>query len=185
MNRIVYKNDKLHLGTFTPNEDYKLVGKYKGLYIWVDDNEGKFLQMEICTDNNSLGYLFGRKSKSYNRVMLLDLEKSRSRLFKNSYEISMVAIDGRYQGFGLAAKIYRYLMKKTGITLKAGSHQSIGGRAIWNDLAAYKDVQVVGKRSNEFIDMEAGEDQEMSTGIEGINCYDSGTFSAYAYYRDL
>ena len=59
MNRITYKNDMLHLGTFTPNEDYKLVGKYKGLYIWVDDNEGKFLQMEVCTDNNSLSYLFG------------------------------------------------------------------------------------------------------------------------------
>ena len=173
----------LHLGTFTPNEDYKLVGKYKGLYIWVDDNEGKFLQMEVCTDNNSLSYLFGRKSKSYNRVMTLDLDRSRSRLFKNSYEISMVAIDGRYQGFGLSAKIYRYLMKKTGITLKAGTQQSIGGRAIWNELAKYKDVQVVGKKNKYCYDMEVGEEQEMSTGIDGVNCYDSGNFTAYAYYK--
>mgnify|MGYP003632751377 FL=1 len=183
MNRITYKNDMLHLGTFTPNEDYKLVGKYKGLYIWVDDNEGKFLQMEVCTDNNSLSYLFGRKSKSYNRVMTLDLDRSRSRLFKNSYEISMVAIDGRYQGFGLSAKIYRYLMKKTGITLKAGTQQSIGGRAIWNELAKYKDVQVVGKKNKYCYDMEVGEEQEMSTGIDGVNCYDSGNFTAYAYYK--
>ena len=185
MNRIVYKNDKLHLGTFTPDEDHKLVGKYKGLYIWVDDNEGQFLQMEICTDNNSISRLFGRKSKSYNRVMVLDLDRSRSKLFKNSYEISMVAIDARYQGFGLAAKIYRYLMKKTGITLKAGTQQSIGGRAIWNDLAKYKDVQVVGKKNKDCYDMEASEEREMTTGIKGVNCYDSGNFTAYAYYRDL
>ena len=95
----------------------------------------------------------------------------------------MVAIDGWYQGFGLSAKIYRYLMKKTGITLKAGTQQSIGGRAIWNELAKYKDVQVVGKKNKYCYDMEAGEEQEMSTGIDGVNCYDSGNFTAYAYYK--
>lgn len=188
MKRIVFDNDRLHLGLFTPTEDHKLIGKYRGLYLWVDANDGKFLEIEVCRDRSysNLRDIFGIKTKSYDRIMTLDLEQSRSRVFKKSFEVSMVNIDGRYQGFGLAAKVYRYLMKKTGVTLKAGSQQSIGGRAVWNELAKYKDVQVVGKKdSSGLIDMEAGEDREMTTGIDGVNCYDSGTFTAYAYYRDL
>ena len=74
-------------------------------------------------------------------------------------------------------------MKKIGLTLKAGTQQSPGGRFIWNELAKYKDVQVVGKKNKECYDMEAGEEREMSTGIDGVNCYDSGNFTAYAYYK--
>lgn len=188
MERITYSNDGLLLGEFTPNENYKLMGKYKGLYLWVDVNDGKFLEIEVCLNrkhSNSRDPL-GTKKKSYDRVMTLDLVQSRSRVFKKPFEVSMVIIDGRYQGFGLAAKVYRYLIKKTGLTLQAGRCQSIGGRSIWNELAKYKDVQVVGKKdSSGLIDMEAGEDREISTGITGVNCYDSGKFTAYAYYKGL
>ena len=121
---------------------------------------------------------------NYDCVMVHStLKRVEARLFKESYEIAMVQIDSKYQGFGLAPKIYRYLMKKIGVTLKAGTQQSYGGRSIWNDLAAYKDVQVVGKKNKDCYDMEAGEEREMTTGIKGVNCYDSGKFTAYAYYK--
>ena len=182
MNRIVYGEGRQKLGAFQPDSQYKRIGSYKGLSVWLSAGHG-YMSVKVCCEKRSnIARLFGNKAKQ-DCVMSVHLEKSRARLFKESYEISMVQIDSKYQGFGLAPKIYRYLMKKIGITLKAGTQQSLGGRFIWNELAKYKDVQVVGKKNKECYDMEAGEEREMSTGIDGVNCYDSGKFTAYAYYK--
>jgi len=184
MDRIVYGEGRQKLGKFKPDNRYEKIGSYKGLSVWLAQ-EDRFMNVQICCEKRSnIARLFGNKA-SYDRVMTVDLEKSRARLFKDSYEISMVLVDSTYQGYGLAPKIYRYLMKRMGITLKAGTQQSYGGRSVWNDLAKYKDVQVVGKKNRDCYDMQAGEEREMSTGIDDVNCYDSGNFTAYAYYIDL
>ena len=182
MKRIVYGEGRQKLGSFKPDSQYARIGSYKGLGVWMAKGY-EYMSVRVCCEKRSnLARLFGNKA-NYDCVMSIHLEKSRARLFKESYEIAMVQIDSKYQGFGLAPKIYRYLMKKIGLTLKAGTQQSYGGRSIWNDLAAYKDVQVVGKKNKDCYDMEAGEGREMSTGIKGVNCYDSGKFTAYAYYK--
>lgn len=183
MKRIIYGRGRQKLGKFKPNDQFEKIGSYKGLSVWLAQ-DGKFMNVQIARKSGAnITRLFGRAR--YNSVMIIDLEKSKARVFKDSYEITMVIIDSTYQGFGLAPKIYRYLMRKIGITLKAGIQQSPGGRSIWNDLAKCKDVQVVGKKNGNCYDMEAGEEREMSTGIKGVNCYDSGNFTAYAYYTNL
>jgi len=185
MERIVYGEGRQRLRKFTPSCNYDRIGSYRGLSVWMAKGFG-VTHIEVCSEKDKdLGRLFGRETKSnLTRVMSIHLTKSRARLFKDSYEVSMVIIDSKYQGYGLAPKIYRYLMKKVGITLKAGNCQSYGGRSIWNELANYKDVEVVGSKSGYGVmDMESGDEREMSTGIDGVQCYDSGKFTAYAYYK--
>jgi hypothetical protein len=57
-----------------------------------------------------------------------------------------VEVDSRYKGKKLANKLYRFVLKTLGITLMAGSSQSVGGRYIWNTLAKDRHVTVYAKK---------------------------------------
>jgi hypothetical protein len=59
----------------------------------------------------------------------------------------MLQVDSRYKGKNLAVKLYTFLLKDEGITLRAGSSQSVGGRYVWNKLSRHKDVTVYAKKS--------------------------------------
>jgi hypothetical protein len=54
----------------------------------------------------------------------------------------MTQLDHRYGGRGIAAKAYRYIIKKLGLTIQAGTAQSKGGRKVWFDLAQINDLNV-------------------------------------------
>ena len=59
----------------------------------------------------------------------------------------MLRVDSRYKGHNLAVKLYRFLMRKMDITMKAGSSQSAGGRYVWNKLAKTPGVVIYAKKS--------------------------------------
>ena len=59
----------------------------------------------------------------------------------------MLQVDSRYKGQNLAVKLYRFLMRKMSITMKAGSSQSAGGRYVWNKLSKTPGVVIYAKKS--------------------------------------
>jgi hypothetical protein len=66
---------------------------------------------------------------------------------RGSWHVDMIQVDSRYKGMNLAVKLYTFLLKDEGITLRAGSSQSVGGRYIWNKLSRHKDITVYAKKS--------------------------------------
>ena len=63
-----------------------------------------------------------------------------------AWHVDLVEVDSRYKGKKLANKLYRFILKTLGITLMAGSSQSVGGRYIWNTLAKDRHVTVYAKK---------------------------------------
>ena len=63
-----------------------------------------------------------------------------------AWHVDLVEVDSRYKGKKLANKLYRFVLKTLGITLMAGSSQSVGGRYIWNTLAKDRYVTVYAKK---------------------------------------
>jgi hypothetical protein len=80
----------------------------------------------------------GRSPQRVKRVLEIQLSITE---FK-AWHIDITRLDHKYAGRGIAAKAYRYIIKKLGITLQAGSAQSKGGRKIWFDLAQRQDLNV-------------------------------------------
>jgi len=175
MTRIDYPK-KHRLGHFYPRHTgYEKVGSYRGLQIWGDFDDDECILLEVVSPSPI-------KNK-YVRTMTIDL--SRSQYGDQVWEVGTTVISTAYQGFGLAPKIYRYLMKKMGITLQAGNSQSIGGRSIWHSLSKFDDVIILGKRFRKpLMVLEADEDEkELTTGIDKFEIYDSAGFSAFASYN--
>jgi len=69
-------------------------------------------------------------------VALVGLSKAR-----NVWCINVLKVDSRFRGDNLAIKLYKFILTKLDITLKAGDSQSPGGRYVWNKL--YKTAGVV------------------------------------------
>ena len=63
-----------------------------------------------------------------------------------AWHIDLVEVDSRYKGKKLANKLYRFVLKTLGITLMAGSSQSVGGRYIWNTLAKDRNITIYAKK---------------------------------------
>ena len=63
-----------------------------------------------------------------------------------AWHVDLVEVDSRYKGKKLANKLYRFVLKTLGITLMAGSSQSVGGRYIWNTLAKDRNITVYAKK---------------------------------------
>ena len=63
-----------------------------------------------------------------------------------AWHVDLVEVDSRYKGKKLANKLYRFILKTLGITLMAGSSQSVGGRYIWNSLAKDPNITVYAKK---------------------------------------
>ena len=85
-----------------------------------------------------------RKGKKAQRALFLTLREQR----ENMYAIEMVRVDSKYQGFGLANKVYKKLMDKYGITLITDEYQTPGGQHIWCKLFETKGVQVHAIKGN-------------------------------------
>ena len=77
----------------------------------------------------------------YRFVAYLGLSKR-----NGAWHVDLVEVDSRYKGKKLANKLYRFVLKTLGITLMAGSSQSVGGRYIWNTLAKDRNITVYAKK---------------------------------------
>jgi len=123
-------------------DDMKLVGRAFGYDIYVEK--------EKCTSQGAIViWVYDRNvtKKIYGETRLrivaaVELSKER-----NAWHVDMIRVDSRYKGQNLAVKLYRFLMRKMDITLKAGSSQSAGGRYIWNKLAKTPGVVIYAKKS--------------------------------------
>ena len=123
-------------------DDMELVGRAFGYDIYVEK--------EKCTFQGAIViWVYDRNvtKKIYSETLfriaaMVELSKER-----NAWHVDMLQVDSRYKGQNLAVKLYRFLMRKMDITMKAGSSQSAGGRYVWNKLAKTPGVVIYAKKS--------------------------------------
>ena len=154
----------------------KRIGSFRGMDVYVEGDIGQ--------DDWFCVYVYRRlKSKNTkSRQTIAELTLSDD-YCKGAYHVDLMRIDHRYQGHGIAPMLYRYLMKKLGIILQAGTMQSGGGRRLWAELAKMKDIMVYAsyKRKHEahVIELEK-EDEELH--LDGIRLYDGRPIYTFATY---
>lgn len=124
-------NKRIALKATRPEGKY--LGMLKGMRVYLEGEVGDEVIFVQVYQNLDLG---GGK---YQLIADLNLYNGKA---KGAYHVDLMRIDYRYQGHGLAPLIYRFVLRKVGITLQAGTLQSAGGRKIWAQLAKTKGVMV-------------------------------------------
>ena len=120
-------------------DDMKLVGRAFGYNIYVEKEE-RTRNVIWVFDRNVTKKICGETR--FRIAAVVELSKERG-----AWHVDMLQVDSRYKGKNLAVKLYRFLMRKMAITMKAGSSQSAGGRYVWNKLAKTRGVVVYAKKS--------------------------------------
>lgn len=77
------------------------------------------------------------------RVMWMQLTKE----IGNVHAVSMVRIDPKFQGFGLAPKVYEKIIKETNISLATDECQTPGGQYIWSQLVGKRGIEIAAFKS--------------------------------------
>jgi hypothetical protein len=158
-----YKN----FAFFLPNGDAGYASGEDELYIRVCNLD---IPSRKCRD----GY------HSYHVIAHVDLvEVSRRRACRKIYEVAYTRIDRKFQGFNLAPRLYRQIIKALDITLCSGETQSPGGRNIWVRLNQMRGILVCGavgsnQTTLELVDNDDGElvsDRRTIYGTEGYRLY--------------
>jgi len=121
----------------------ELLGRRLGYYIYNEQEESTYRDIWVLDRSKSKRVrTFSGMRTHYRIVAHIELSKERG-----SWHVDMIQVDSRYKGMNLAVKLYTFLLKDEGITLRAGSSQSGGGRYIWNKLSRHKDITVYAKKS--------------------------------------
>lgn len=115
------------------NEDYTYIGNIGNIIVYSYSTDDEEYLVRLCIDTGG---------RSMTCVGVLDLAKDH----KGVYSVLMVRIAKEYQGFNIAPKLYRMVMKKLGISISTYNCQSLGGRSIWTRLFQLKDVQIASYR---------------------------------------
>ena len=125
-------------------DDLELVGRSFGYDIYVDKVESTYNDIWVYDRNvtKRFRHVEGYMETRFRIVAKVELTKERG-----AWHIDMLQVDSRYKGNNLAIKIYKFLMRKMDITLKAGTSQSAGGRYVWNKLSKTPGVVVYAKKS--------------------------------------
>ena len=151
-------------------DDLELIGRAFGYDLYVDKEERTYQVVWVYDRNvtKRLRNICGEMETRYRIAAKIEMSKERG-----AWHIDMLQVDSRYKGKNLAIKIYKFLMKKMNITLKAGTSQSAGGRYVWNKLAKTPGVVVYAKKSpySKVIDFPKTGNRELR-GLE-FDLYDS------------
>ena len=125
------------------NMEGDLLGRRLGYYIYNEQEENTYREIWVYDRSVSkrVRTLDGMVTH-YRIVAHIELRKERG-----SWHVDLLQVDSRYKGKNLAVKLYTFLLKDEGITLRAGSSQSAGGRYVWNKLSRHKDITVYAKKS--------------------------------------
>ena len=125
-------------------DDLELVGRAFGYDIYVDKVESTYNDIWVYDRNvtKRVRTLYGDMETRYRIAARVELSKERG-----AWHVDLLSVDSRYKGNNLAIKIYKFLMRKMDITLKAGTSQSAGGRYVWNKLSKTPGVVVYAKKS--------------------------------------
>jgi hypothetical protein len=131
-------------------DDLELVGRAFGYDIYVETVESTAIVVWVYDRNvtkrmrrgNWLDDCPNTMETRYRIPAKVCLSKERG-----AWHVDLLSVDSRYKGNNLAIKIYKFLMRKMDITLKAGTSQSAGGRYVWNKLSKTPGVVVYAKKS--------------------------------------
>jgi hypothetical protein len=125
-------------------DNLELVGRAFGYDIYVDGEERTYNTVWVYDRNvtKRARGMYGEMETRYRIAAKVELSEDRG-----AWHVDLLSVDSRYKGNNLAVKIYKFLMRKMDITLKAGSCQSAGGRYVWNKLAKTPGVVVYAKKS--------------------------------------
>ena len=125
-------------------DNLELVGRAFGYDIYVDKVESTYNDIWVYDRNvtKRVRTLYGDMETRYRIAARVELSKERG-----AWHVDLLSVDSRYKGNNLAIKIYKFLMRKMDITLKAGTSQSAGGRYVWNKLSKTPGVVVYAKKS--------------------------------------
>ena len=125
-------------------DDLELVGRAFGYDIYVEKEERTYHTVWVYDRNvtKRFRHVEGYMETRFRIVAKVELTKERG-----GWHVDLLNVDSRYKGNNLAIKIYKFLMKKMDITLKAGTSQSAGGRYVWNKLSKTPGVVVYAKKS--------------------------------------
>jgi len=125
-------------------DDLELVGRAFGYDIYVEKEERTYNVIWVYDRNvtKRVRGMYGDMETRYRIAARVELSKERG-----AWNVYLLSVDSRYKGNNLAIKIYKFLMKKMDITLKAGTSQSAGGRYVWNKLSKTPGVVVYAKKS--------------------------------------
>ena len=121
-----------------------LLGRRFGFDIYNEQEEGSYREIWVYDRSKTKRFRgYDGEMITRNRIVAnVDLSKERG-----AWHVDILRVDSRYKGNNLAVKLYTFLLKDEGITLRGGSSQSAGGRYVWNKLARHKDVTVYAKKS--------------------------------------
>lgn len=121
----------------------ELLGRRVGYYIYNEQEENTYREIWVYDRSVSKRVRTLDGMVTYYRIVAhIELSKERG-----SWHVDLLQVDSRYKGKNLAVKLYTFLLKDEGITLRAGSSQSAGGRYVWNKLSRHKDITVYAKKS--------------------------------------
>ena len=125
------------------NMEGDLLGRRLGYYIYNEQEENTYREIWVYDRSVSKRVRTLDGMVTYYRIVAhIELSKERG-----SWHVDLLQVDSRYKGKNLAVKLYTFLLKDEGITLRAGSSQSAGGRYVWNKLSRHKDITVYAKKS--------------------------------------
>jgi len=136
-------NKGVFLG-YGSTEDLELVGRAFGYDIYIEKEERTYNVVWVYDRNitKRVRTPYGDMETRYRIAAKVVLSKERG-----AWHVVLLSVDSRYKGNNLAIKLYKFLMKKLDITLKAGTCQSAGGRYVWNKLSKTSGVVVYAKKS--------------------------------------
>ena len=122
------------------------------------------------------------KGKKAQRAMFLTLREQR----ENLYAVEMVRVDSKYQGFGLANRVYKKLMDKLGISMITDEYQTPGGQHIWCKLFETKGVQVHavkgnGKRTPRVLHEVKRDDVSSRLQVEGADAWSETASNRWSF----
>ena len=125
-------------------DDLELVGRAFGYDIYVEKEERTYNVIWVYDRNvtKRIRNWDDDMETRYRIAARVELSKERG-----AWHVDLLSVDSRYKGNNLAIKIYKFLMNKMDITLKAGTSQSAGGRYVWNKLSKTPGVVVYAKKS--------------------------------------
>ena len=120
-----------------------LLGRRFGYDIYNEQEDNTYREIWVYDRSKSKRFrtLDGMTTR-YRIVAHIEMSKERG-----SWHVDLLQVDSRYKGKNLAVKLYTFLLKDEGITLRAGGSQSAGGRYVWNKLSRHKNVTVYAKKS--------------------------------------
>lgn len=144
---VAKRNGFTRLGRLSPRisecEDIVFVGSYRGIEIHMDGCPREESNKHVCCTVND-----GKNKPKI--IMTIDLEYEYALSRRKSvpfYSVAYVSVDQKYQGFGIAPKIYGKLLRSIPIGIVSGDSQSVGGQGIWKNLLNERSVSIMAFRT--------------------------------------